>query len=68
MQKQPVELIGNGKNHMKITYRQQILLTVFYPGFPLGILAFGTMTVTAAVVADTYMSAPVTGIYMTTQG
>jgi hypothetical protein len=68
MQKQSVELVWNGEYYMKIAYRQQILFPGLNPGFPLCILAFGTMPVTAAVVTDAHMPASVTGIDMSTQG
>jgi hypothetical protein len=68
MQKQTVELVGNGKDHMKIRHRQQVPLPGLDPGLPLRILAFGTMTVTATVITDTDMSTGFTGIYMATQG
>jgi hypothetical protein len=50
MQEQAVEFIGNGEYNMKIGHRKQIPLSIFNPGFTLGILAFGAMTVTTTVV------------------
>jgi len=50
MHEQAVEFIGNGEHNMKIGYREQVFLSIFNPGFPLGILAFWAMTVTATVV------------------
>jgi hypothetical protein len=45
-----VELVRNGKNYMEIRHRKQVPLTVFYPCFPMCILAFRAMTVAATVV------------------
>jgi hypothetical protein len=67
MYEQTVELIRNGKYHMKIGNRKQVPLPVFNPGFPLGILAFGTMTVTATVLRDTDMPARIATIFMPSQ-
>jgi hypothetical protein len=50
MHEQPVEFIGKRKNHMKVGNRQKIPFAVLDPCFAVGILAFGAMTVTAAVV------------------
>jgi hypothetical protein len=50
MQEQTVEFIRNSKHNMKVGNRKQVSLSVLYPDFPMGILAFGAMTVTAAVV------------------
>jgi hypothetical protein len=50
MYEQAVEFIRNGKHNMKIRHRKQVPLSVFNPGFTLGILALGAMTVTATVV------------------
>jgi hypothetical protein len=52
---------------MKVWYRQQILLAIFNPCFSLGILAFGTMTVTARVVTDADMAALITFVNMSAQ-
>jgi hypothetical protein len=35
---------------MEIRNWKKVFLSVFYPGFPMGVLAFGAMTVTATVV------------------
>jgi hypothetical protein len=56
MQEQIIKLVGNSKHNMKIWHRYQILFTAFNPCFPLGVLAFWTMTVTAAVI--TYANVP----------
>jgi hypothetical protein len=50
MQEQTVEFIRNSKHNMKIWNRKQVSLSVLYPDLPMGVLAFGAMTVTAAVV------------------
>jgi hypothetical protein len=50
MHEQAIECIRKGKHNMEIGNRKQVSLSVFDPGFPMGILAFGAMTVTAAVV------------------
>jgi len=52
---------------MKVGNRKQIAFTVFYPGFPLGVLALGTMTVTAGVIADANMPAMIAPINMAAQ-
>jgi hypothetical protein len=52
---------------MKVWDRKQILLSVFYPCFPLSILALGTMTVTARVVTDTDMTTLIAFINMSAQ-
>jgi hypothetical protein len=53
---------------MKIGYREQILFSLLNPCFALGVLALGTMTVTAAVVAYADMTAGVAPVHMTAQG
>lgn len=67
VQKQPVEHGRQSKDQVKIGYRQKICFTVLYPGLALGILAFGAMTVTAAVITDANMPARVAFINMTSQ-
>ena len=52
---------------MKIRNRQQILLAAFNPCFPLSILAFGTMTVTAGVITDADMTALIAFVHMSAQ-
>jgi hypothetical protein len=52
---------------MKVRNRKKITFTVFNPGFPLGILALGTMTVTAGVVTDADMPALITFVNMSAQ-
>jgi len=53
---------------MKVGNRKKIPFSVFYPGFPLGILALGTMTVTAGVIADANMPALIAPVNMATHG
>jgi hypothetical protein len=67
LNKQAIEFIGYSKNNMKVWYRKQILLPVLYPCFPLSILTFGTMTVTARVITDTDMTAFIAFINMSAQ-
>jgi len=67
MQEQTIELIRYGKNNVKIRYRKQVLFTVFNPGFPLSILALGTMAVTAGVIAYANMPALIAFINMSAQ-
>jgi hypothetical protein len=50
MHEQAIECIRKGKHNMEIGNRKQVSLSVFNPGFTLGILALGAMTVTATVV------------------
>lgn len=52
---------------MKVRSRNKILFTVFYPCFPLCVLALGTVPVTAGVIAYAYMPACIALIHMTTQ-
>ena len=51
---------------MKVGNRKKIAFAVFYPGFPLGVLALGTMTVTAGVIADANMPALIAPVNMAT--
>jgi hypothetical protein len=67
LKKQTIELVRYCKNNMKVCHRKQILLTVFYPCFSLGILALGTMTVTARVVTNADMTALIAFINMSAQ-
>lgn len=53
---------------MKVGNRKKIAFAVFYPGFPLGVLAFGTMTVTAGVIADANMPALIAPVNMAAHG
>ena len=52
---------------MKVWNRQKIAFAVFYPGFPLGVLALGTMAITAGVIADANMPALIAPVNMATQ-
>jgi hypothetical protein len=67
LKKQNIEFIRYCKNNMKVWDRKQILLAVFYPCFPLGILAPGTMTVTARVITNADMTTLITFINMSAQ-
>jgi hypothetical protein len=67
LKKQTIEFIRYSKNNMKVWDRKQILLAVFYPCFPLSILALGTMTVTARVIANTDMTTLIAFINMSAQ-
>jgi hypothetical protein len=67
MHEQPVELIGQSKNYMKIGNRQKIPFAVFNPCFALGVLAFGAMTVTTGVVTDAKVPALIATVNMATQ-
>ncbi len=67
LNKQTVEFIGYSKNNMKVWDRKQILLPIFHPCFPLGILTLGTMTVTARVVTNADMTALIAFINMSAQ-
>jgi hypothetical protein len=53
---------------MEIWNREQILFAFLDPGFALGVLALGTMTVTATVVAYADMSARVAPVHVTAKG
>jgi hypothetical protein len=52
---------------MKIRNREQVFLAILDPDFAVGILAFGAMTVTAAVVGNADMPAFVTTILVPAQ-
>jgi hypothetical protein len=67
LKKQTIESIRYCKNNMKVCHRKQILLAVFYPCFPLSILALGTMTVTARVITNADMTALIAFINMSAQ-
>jgi hypothetical protein len=65
--KQTIEFVRYCKNNMKVWNRKQILLAIFYPYFSLGILALGTMTVTARVVTNADMTTLIAFINMSAQ-
>jgi hypothetical protein len=67
LKKKTIKRIGYCKNNMKVWDRKQILLPVLNPCFTLGILALGTMTVTARVVTDADMSTLITFVNMSAQ-
>jgi hypothetical protein len=67
LNKQAIERVGYCKDNMKVWDRKQILLAVLYPCFPLGVLALGTMTVTARVITDTDMTALIAFVNMSAQ-
>jgi hypothetical protein len=67
LNKQAIEHVRYCKNNMKVWDRKQILLAVLYPCFPLGVLALGTMTVTARVITDTDMTALIAFVNMSAQ-
>lgn len=64
---QGIELMRQGKNHMKIGNREEFFLPGCDPLLPLCALTLGTMAIPAAVIADTYMTAAGTGIEMSPQ-
>ena len=64
---QSVNAIGQSKNNMEIRYRQELAVPCLYPVFAVSALAFWTVPVTAAVVADADVPTFITGIDMTTQ-
>ena len=68
MKEQIVEFIRNRENDMKIGNRDQVIFPVFNPSFSLRILAFGTVTVTAGVIAYANVPASIAFIYMSAQG
>jgi hypothetical protein len=67
LKKKTIEFIRYCKNNMKVCHRKQIMLAVFHPSFSLGILALGTMTVTARVVTNADMTALIAFINMSAQ-
>lgn len=67
VERQPIELLRQGKYKMVIRAGQQISLPVLYPFFPFMPLAFWTMAVTAAVIADAHGTAVGARVYMATQ-
>lgn len=68
MHEQCVELIRHRKHYMKVRNRKKVAFAVFYPGFPLGVLALWTMTVTTGVIADANMPALIAPINMAAHG
>jgi hypothetical protein len=53
------ELVGNGKHHVKVGYRQKVGLLLVEPiGFGHR-LAFWAMAITARVIRDTCIPAPI---------
>jgi len=67
LKEQAIESIRYSKNNMKVWDWKQILLAVFHPCFSLGILALGTMTVTARVVTNADMTTLITFVNMSAQ-
>ena len=67
LNKQTIERVRYCKDNMKVWYRKQILLPVFHPCFPLGVLTLGTMTVTARVITNADMTAFIAFINMSSQ-
>jgi hypothetical protein len=67
MQTINIELLRQSEHHMKIPYRQQLLLPCLNPFFSLCTLAFRAMSVTATIITDADMSATVALICMSTQ-
>jgi hypothetical protein len=67
LNKQAIEHVRYCKDNMKVWYRKQILLAVLYPCFPLGVLALGTMTVTARVITNADMTALIAFVNMAAQ-
>jgi hypothetical protein len=67
LKEQAIESIRYCKNNMKVWNRKQILLAVLHPRFSLGILALGTMTVTARVVTNADMTTLIAFINMSAQ-
>jgi hypothetical protein len=63
-----VQNFRQGKNQMVMFNRVCILKPVFNPESLFCPLAFGTVTVPAAVIADMFLATMVTTILMTAQG
>jgi hypothetical protein len=68
LQAKHIQLMRQGKNHMKICDRQQVLFAGFYPSLPVCALAFGAMTITAGIVTYPKMTTAIALIYMSTHG
>jgi len=67
LKKQTIEFIRYCKHNMKVWDRKKVLLAVLNPCFPLGILALGTMTVTARVVTNADMTTLIASVNMSAQ-
>jgi hypothetical protein len=63
-----IQSFRDSENQMIMFYRVCILKTVFDPESLFCALAFGTVTIPAAVIADMFTTTMVTTILMTAQG
>lgn len=64
---QLVERIGQCKHYMKIRNRQKLFVSGLYPLLTFRSLAFGTMPVSTAIIADTDVAATAAAIYVAAQ-
>jgi hypothetical protein len=62
-----IQFFRKGKDNMKMFYRIRIFNTVFNPKSLFGCLAFRTMAVAAAIVADLFFPATITMVFMPAQ-
>jgi hypothetical protein len=67
LQTKPVDRVGQGENHMKVAYRQQVCLSLHDPLLPISGLAFRAVSVAATIITDTQMATAITGINVSTQ-
>src|SRR5271165_4746359 len=67
VQRQYVQFVGHGEDHMKVTGRKKLLLPFSDPAFPCLRLALWAVPVPAGVIGDGLMPALWTGIEVSTQ-
>jgi len=65
---QGIQLRRQCKDQVEVFDREQVVLSLLYPFFPLLSLALRTMPVSAAIVADAHCATGSTPIYMTSHG
>ena len=66
-QSERIELVGQREDHMKVGGGQKSLSPGFKPLCLFQVLALRTMTISARVIGDPYMSAGIAGILMASQ-
>src|SRR5690606_41046798 len=59
-----IEAVGQSEHHVKIRDRQQFIFPGFYPILPISSLTFGTVPISATVIADGDIATLITSIYV----
>ncbi|MEZ5044144.1 MAG: hypothetical protein R2828_29900 [Saprospiraceae bacterium] len=67
MQAQPIELMGDGKDHVKISGWQKLILLLNGPHFLVEPLTLGAVAVTTTIVTDAQVPTSIASIYMAAQ-